>query len=63
MIFDIPTLTKTICKNIKLLPGYIIATGTPSSVLLGFFPLKYLSLCDKVVVAIAEIGELYNSII
>lgn len=36
LIFDIPTLIKTIGQNITLLPGDIIATGTPAGVGLGF---------------------------
>lgn len=63
LIFDIPTLIKTIGQNITLLPGDIIATGTPAGVGLGFSPPKYLRRGDKVVVAMAEIGELTNSII
>lgn len=63
LIFDILTLIKTIDQNITLLPGDIISTGTPAGVGLGFSPPKYLHRGDNVVVAMAEIGELINSII
>ncbi|MGH8598468.1 MAG: fumarylacetoacetate hydrolase family protein, partial [Gammaproteobacteria bacterium] len=36
MIFNVPTLIATISRGITLLPGVIIATGTPSGVGIGF---------------------------
>lgn len=63
LIFDIPTLIKTIGQNITLLPGDIIATGTPAGVGLGFSPLKYLRKGDEVVVAMSKIGSLITTII
>lgn len=62
LIFDIPTLIKTIGQNITLLPGDIIATGTPAGVGLGFTPPRYLAIGDNVTVSMAEIGELTNTI-
>ena len=62
LIFDIPTLIKTIGQNITLLPGDVIATGTPAGVGLGFNPPKYLSKGDEVTVYMKEIGELKNTI-
>lgn len=62
LIFDIPTLIKTIGKSITLLPGDVIATGTPAGVGLGFNPPKYLSKGDKVTVSMTEIGQLTNTI-
>ena len=38
LIFDIPTLIRTIGKSISFVPGDIIATGTPVGVGLGFDP-------------------------
>ncbi len=63
LIFDIPSLIKTIGKNITLLPGDVIATGTPAGVGLGFNPPRYLKKGDKVTVSMNEIGELTNAII
>ncbi|PIJ50137.1 hydrolase [Erwinia sp. OLTSP20] len=63
LIFTIPTLIKTIGQNITLLPGDVIATGTPAGVGLGFTPPRYLKKGDKVVVSMNEIGQLVNTII
>ncbi|WP_410014777.1 fumarylacetoacetate hydrolase family protein [Sodalis sp. C49] len=63
LIFDVATLIKTIGQNITLLPGDIIATGTPAGVGIGFTPPRYLKKGDKVTVAMKEIGELTNTII
>lgn len=38
LIFDIPTLISTLSAGITLLPGDIIATGTPVGVGIGFQP-------------------------
>lgn len=62
LIFDIPTLIKTIGKSITLLPGDVIATGTPAGVGLGLTPPKYLEKGDIVTVSMNEIGELTNAI-
>lgn len=63
LIFDIPTLIKTIGQNITLLPGDIIATGTPAGVGLGFTPPKYLGKGDTVTISMDEIGVLTNTLI
>lgn len=62
LIFDIPVLIKTIGQNITLLPGDVIATGTPAGVGLGFTPPRYLTKGDKVTVSMNGIGELTNTI-
>jgi len=49
LIFDVPTLISTLSAGITLLPGDIIATGTPSGVGMGFTPPKYLQSGDGVV--------------
>ena len=43
LIFDIPTLIETISRGMTLMPGDIIATGTPEGVGIGFTPPKYLN--------------------
>ncbi len=48
LIFDIPTLIKTIGRSITLQPGDIIATGTPAGVGIGFKPPRYLAPGDRV---------------
>jgi 2-keto-4-pentenoate hydratase/2-oxohepta-3-ene-1,7-dioic acid hydratase in catechol pathway len=60
LIFDIPTLIETLSATTTLLPGDIIATGTPVGV--GFSPPKYLQPGDQVTVRISGLGELKNPI-
>ncbi len=62
LIFDIPTLIETISAAITLLPGDVIATGTPAGVGIGFNPPKYLRSGDKVDVRIDPIGLLTNTV-
>ncbi len=60
LIFDIPTIISTISEGITLMPGDIIATGTPAGVGIGFTPPKYLKGGDVVRVEIDGIGSLEN---
>jgi len=62
LIFDIPTLISTMSATTTLLPGDIIATGTPVGVGIGFTPPKYLKPGDEVKVSITSLGELHNPI-
>ena len=62
LIFDIAVLIETISRYITLLPGDIIATGTPAGVGIGFDPPRFLRPGDTVTVAISGIGELRNPI-
>lgn len=62
LIFDIPTLIETMSATMTLLPGDIIATGTPDGVGIGFKPPKYLSKGDQMTVRITGLGELHNTI-
>jgi len=62
LIFDIPTLIATISAGITLLPGDIIATGTPAGVGIGFDPPKFLVSGDLVEVSVSRIGTLRNKI-
>jgi len=60
LIFDIPTLIETVSRGITLLPGDVIATGTPAGVGMGLNPPRWLVAGDVVRVAIDGIGELQN---
>jgi 2-keto-4-pentenoate hydratase/2-oxohepta-3-ene-1,7-dioic acid hydratase in catechol pathway len=60
MIFDIPTLIETCSRGITLVPGDVIATGTPSGVGMGFTPPKWLKHGDLVRVEIDGIGFIEN---
>ena len=62
LVFDIPTLIKTLSAGITLYPGDVIATGTPVDVGIGFKPPKYLKAGDVVRVEIDGIGALENPV-
>lgn len=63
LIFDIPTLIETCSRGITLLPGDIIATGTPSGVGMGMKPPVFLQPGDTVRIEIEGIGILENPFI
>ena len=62
LIFDVPTLIETLSAGITLMPGDVIATGTPAGVGIGFDPPRYLKPGDVVEVEIEGIGVLKNSV-
>ncbi|MCC5803015.1 MULTISPECIES: fumarylacetoacetate hydrolase family protein [Rossellomorea] len=60
MIFSIPTIISTLSKGMTLLPGDVIATGTPSGVGKGFNPPRFLRKGDVVEIEIEGLGILTN---
>jgi 2-keto-4-pentenoate hydratase/2-oxohepta-3-ene-1,7-dioic acid hydratase in catechol pathway len=62
LIFDIPTIIETISAGISLLPGDIIATGTPEGVGAGFKPPKFLKSGDLMTLEITGLGRLENTV-
>jgi 2-keto-4-pentenoate hydratase/2-oxohepta-3-ene-1,7-dioic acid hydratase in catechol pathway len=62
LIFDIPELIRVISAGITLLPGDIIATGTPAGVGIGFDPPRFLTSGDVVECAITGLGALRNTV-
>jgi 2-keto-4-pentenoate hydratase/2-oxohepta-3-ene-1,7-dioic acid hydratase in catechol pathway len=62
LIFDIPCLIETLSRTMTLLPGDIIATGTPEGVGIGFKPPRYLRAGDRVEVEITGLGVLENPV-
>ena len=62
LIFDVPTLIRTIGRSITLQPGDIIATGTPAGVGIGFTPPRYLRPGDQVRIEVPGIGVLENPV-
>ena len=62
LIFDVPTLIETISQGITLVPGDIIATGTPAGVGIGYKPPKYLRDGDVMKIEISGIGVLENQV-
>jgi len=63
LIFDIPTLIETLSAGITLIPGDIIATGTPVGVGIGFDPPRYLADGDRVRIEIDGLGALENPVV
>lgn len=62
LMFDIPTIIETLSKGITLVPGDIIATGTPEGVGIGFNPPRFLKRGDVVAIEISGIGRLENKV-
>lgn len=62
LIFDIPTLIETISAGITLLPGDIIATGTPAGVGIGFTPPRFVHPGDVIRIEIQGLGSLENAV-
>lgn len=63
MMFDVPALVAAISAGITLLPGDVIATGTPAGVGVGFDPPRFLKAGDVVRIEIPPIGVLENTVV
>jgi acylpyruvate hydrolase len=61
-IFDIPTLVATISEFVPLAPGDVVLTGTPSGVGYRREPKVLLREGDRMVVEIARVGRLENTV-
>ena len=62
LIFSIPRLIAELSEGMTLLPGDVIATGTPQGVGMGFNPPKFLKKGDTVEITIDPIGTLKNTV-
>ena len=62
LIFNVPVIIQAISEGVTLLPGDVIATGTPAGVGIGFRPPKYLADGDRVRCEIDGIGRLENAV-
>lgn len=62
LIFDVPTLIRDLSAGMTLVPGDVIATGTPAGVGIGFDPPRFLRPGDEVSATIEPIGTLTNRI-
>jgi 2-keto-4-pentenoate hydratase/2-oxohepta-3-ene-1,7-dioic acid hydratase in catechol pathway len=62
LIFDIPELIETLSRGITLVPGDVIATGTPAGVGIGFDPPKFLKPGDVVSITVERVGRLENPV-
>jgi 2-keto-4-pentenoate hydratase/2-oxohepta-3-ene-1,7-dioic acid hydratase in catechol pathway len=62
MIFGVPETIAEISRIFPLIPGDLIAMGTPSGVGVGYDPPRYLDDGDRVVCEIDGIGRLDNTV-
>ena len=60
LLFDVPHLVSYLSTVLTLLPGDVIATGTPSGVGAGRKPPRFLADGELVVTTISGVGELRN---
>jgi 2,4-diketo-3-deoxy-L-fuconate hydrolase len=63
MIFDVRTLVSYVSHFMTLLPGDIIATGTPPGVGMGMKPPQYLKPGDKLRLSVQGLGEQSNLLV
>lgn len=63
LLFDIPSLIADISEGTTLLPGDIIATGTPAGVGAGRVPPEFLQPGDELVTEIDQIGRMCNHMV
>lgn len=61
LVFGIATLIEAISAGLTILPGDIIATGTPAGVGIGFDPPRFLKAGDVVDITITGLGTLTNT--
>ncbi|KAF2024049.1 hypothetical protein EK21DRAFT_118153 [Setomelanomma holmii] len=62
LIFSIPFLLKTMSEGQTLMPGDVLATGTPAGVGIGRKPPVYLQSGDTVTVSVTGLGSLTNRV-
>ena len=63
MIFDVRTLVSYISHFMTLLPGDVIATGTPPGVGMGMKPPQYLKPGDRLKLSVEGLGEQSNRLV
>ena len=63
LIHGIPEIIEELSAGMTLLPGTIIATGTPAGVGMGFDPPKFLSAGDVVACTIQNVGTLRSTVL
>ena len=63
MIFDVRTLVSYISHFMTLMPGDLIATGTPPGVAMGMNPPQYLKAGDVLRMSVEGLGEQNNRLV
>lgn len=63
MIHSVAVIIAYVSRFMSLLPGDVIATGTPGGVGMGMNPPKFLTPGDSVVCAIEDLGEMRHRIV
>jgi 2-keto-4-pentenoate hydratase/2-oxohepta-3-ene-1,7-dioic acid hydratase in catechol pathway len=63
MIFDCARIVSYLSECMTLMPGDIIATGTPPGVGMGMVPPKFLQIGDVMTLGIASLGEQRQAIV
>lgn len=63
MIFTVRQIISHMSQFIKLMPGDIIATGTPSGVGMGMKPQRFLRAGDEMVVTVEGLGSQYQKVV
>jgi len=63
MIFSVARLISELSRDMTLMPGTVILTGTPSGVGVARKPPIFLNDGDLVTVEIENIGELTNTVV
>lgn len=63
MIFDVATIVSYLSEFIRLEPGDLICTGTPSGVGVGMKPAKFLHIGDIVTLGIEGLGEQAQTVV
>ena len=63
MIFSVKEVLSYISQFMTLLPGDVVATGTPGGVGAGMKPPQFLKVGDVVELGIEEIGEIQQEIV
>ena len=63
MMFPVRHLIHYISRFMTLLPGDVIATGTPGGVAMGMDPPRYLQAGDRVICGVEGLGELENRVV
>jgi len=62
LMFDLPAIMAFVSRNVTLLPGDVIATGTPGGVGIFMDPVACMKVGDEIVVEVEQIGRLTNKV-